>query len=96
MVRSTPASQCQHALDHTRAAEDPWICPWLIARFVDKDAQFLYVPPKEVLEAAKKHDAVPYDIPERRLSRTTERLSSFDAFFSSTIASTIRHCSGSR
>ena len=38
-------------------------CPWLVARFVDGSAEFHYVPSKEVLEAAKERDAVPYDIP---------------------------------
>ncbi len=54
-------------------------CPWLIARFVDKDAEFLYVPTKQVLEAAKQHDAIPYDIPDVTFSHDRE-LCSFDAF----------------
>src|SRR5918911_297633 len=43
-------------------------CPWLIARFVDAGAQFLYVPPKEVLATAKAKEAVPYDIPDVHFS----------------------------
>src|SRR5437867_2552504 len=54
-------------------------CPWLIARFVDGDADFQYVPPKEVLKAAKEKDAVPYDIPDVHFSHDGE-LCSFDAF----------------
>ena len=54
-------------------------CPWLIARFVDANAQFLYVPSKEVLDAAKQKDAVPYDIPDVHFSHDGE-LCSFDAF----------------
>jgi len=38
-------------------------CPWLIKNFVDKDAEFLYVPKEKVFEKAKELDAVPYDIP---------------------------------
>ena len=38
-------------------------CPWLIKNFVDKDAQFLYVPKEQVFEKAKQLDAIPYDIP---------------------------------
>jgi len=38
-------------------------CPWLIKNFVDKDAEFLYVPKERVFEKAKELDAVPYDIP---------------------------------
>ena len=54
-------------------------CPWLIARFVDANAEFLYVPPKQVLDAAKQRDAVPYDIPDVHFSHDGERCS-FDAF----------------
>lgn len=54
-------------------------CPWLIARFVDTDAQFLYVPSKGVLSAAKEREAVPYDIPDVHFSHDGE-LCSFDAF----------------
>jgi rhodanese-related sulfurtransferase len=54
-------------------------CPWLIARFVDKDAEFLYVPTKQVLDAAKERDAIAYDIPDVTFSHDGE-LCSFDAF----------------
>ena len=54
-------------------------CPWLIARFVDPGAEFLYVPTKEVLAAAKERDATPYDIPDVCFSHEGERCS-FDAF----------------
>ena len=54
-------------------------CPWLIARFVDPGAEFLYVPTKEVLAAAKERDATPYDIPDVHFSHEGERCS-FDAF----------------
>ena len=38
-------------------------CPWLIKNFVDKDAEFLYVPKEQVFDKAKEFNAVPYDIP---------------------------------
>jgi len=38
-------------------------CPWLIKRFIDKDAQFYFVPFEEVLSKAKEIDATPFDIP---------------------------------
>jgi hypothetical protein len=38
-------------------------CPWLIKRFVDPDAEFIYVPKENVFEEAKKLNAIPYDIP---------------------------------
>jgi AraC-like DNA-binding protein len=39
-------------------------CPWLIKRFVDKDAEFFYVPFEKVLEQAKELQATPFDIPD--------------------------------
>ena len=38
-------------------------CPWLIRNFVDKDAEFIYVPKEEVFIQAKESGAIPYDIP---------------------------------
>jgi len=54
-------------------------CPWLVARFIDPGAEFLYVPTKEVLAAAKERDATPYDVPDVYFSHEGERCS-FDAF----------------
>ncbi len=62
-----------------RPKVDRIACPWLVARFIDPDAEFLYVPAKEVLEAATQRDAVPYDIPGVPFSHDGERCS-FDAF----------------
>ena len=56
-------------------------CPWLIARFIDKEPEFLYVPPSEVLEVADKTGAVPYDIPGVEMTHVGD-LCSFDAFLS--------------
>jgi AraC-like DNA-binding protein len=39
-------------------------CPWLIKRFVDKDAQFIYVPFEKVLDKAKELNAIPFDVPD--------------------------------
>src|SRR2546423_10205684 len=38
-------------------------CPWLIKNFVDKEAEFVYVPKEKVFEKAKELNAIPYDIP---------------------------------
>ena len=38
-------------------------CPWLIKNFVDKDAEFIYVPKEQVFDKAKELSAIPYDIP---------------------------------
>lgn len=54
-------------------------CPWLIARFVDPNAEFLYVPTKQVREVAAARNAVPYDIPDVHFTHDGN-LCSFDAF----------------
>lgn len=54
-------------------------CPWLITRFVDKHAEFLYVPTQDVRDVAKQRDAMAYDIPGVHFSHEGE-LCSFDAF----------------
>ncbi len=54
-------------------------CPWLIARFIDQPAEFLYVPANDVLRMAEDTGAIPYDIPGVELSHVGE-LCSFDAF----------------
>jgi hypothetical protein len=38
-------------------------CPWLIARFIDKAPEFLYVPTADVMRVAKEQGATPYDVP---------------------------------
>ena len=37
-------------------------CPWLIRRFIDPSARFLFVTPSDVAEVAAKFDATPFDI----------------------------------
>jgi len=54
-------------------------CPWLVTRFIDREAEFLYVPAAEVLKTAAERGAIPYDIPGVELSHVGERCS-FDAF----------------
>ena len=54
-------------------------CPWLIARFIDKAPEFLYVPTGEVMSRAKETGAVPYDVPGVELTHVGP-LCSFDAF----------------
>jgi hypothetical protein len=54
-------------------------CPWLIARFIDKEPEFLYVPSADVLGVAERTGAVPYDIPGVEMSHVGDRCS-FDAF----------------
>ena len=61
------------------AKVDRIACPWLIKRFIDPEAEFLFVPPGEVLEVAEREKAVPFDVPGVELGHHGERCS-FDAF----------------
>jgi hypothetical protein len=54
-------------------------CPWLVARFIDQEPEFLYVPSSDVLSVADETKAIPYDIPGVELTHEGE-LCSFDAF----------------
>ena len=74
-----PAAANTRWVTRERPKIDRIACPWLIARFIDKDAEFLYVPPAEVRNAAAARQAVPYDIPDVAFSHDGD-LCSFDAF----------------
>jgi len=54
-------------------------CPWLIVRFIDPEAEFLYVPSPDVMKVAEETGATPYDIPGVKYGHEGE-LCSFDAF----------------
>jgi hypothetical protein len=54
-------------------------CPWLVARFIDQEPEFLYVPSSDVLSVAGETEAIPYDVPGVELTHEGE-LCSFDAF----------------
>jgi len=54
-------------------------CPWLVARFIDKTPEFLFVPSKDVIPIAQKTGAIPYDIPGVELTHVGEQCS-FDTF----------------
>ena len=51
--------------------------PWLIKTFVDKEAEFIYVPFDQVLDKAKELDAIPFDIPNVEFTHYEEK-STFD------------------
>jgi hypothetical protein len=61
-----------------RPQVDRIACPWLIKRFVDPDAEFLYAPRDQVLAVAEREGATPYDIPDAELGHHGEGCS-FDA-----------------
>lgn len=74
-----PAGASSRWVTRARPKIDRIACPWLIARFIDAEAEFLYAPAEEVLDVANACGAIPYDIPGVRFSHEGERCS-FDAF----------------
>ena len=54
-------------------------CPWLIRRFIDRDARFLFVAAAEVQDVAEKFEATPFDVDGVFWSHRGERCS-FDTF----------------
>ena len=63
--------------EHPRV--DRVACPWLIEKFVDPEAEFLYVPSDQVAVEAKRQGATPYDVKDAALGHHG-RECSFDAF----------------
>lgn len=57
------------------AAVDRIACPWLIRRFVDADAEFLYVDPKEVDRIVRDQGAKPFDVEGVELGHVDGRCS---------------------
>ncbi len=50
-------------------------CPWLIRRFIDPEAVFLYVPTEEVMATAEREGAIPYDVKGVELGHVDGRCS---------------------
>lgn len=63
--------------EHPRV--DRVACPWLVERFIDREAEFLYVPASEVMSAAQRLGATPYDVSGVELGHRGAECS-FDAF----------------
>ncbi len=83
MDRATPSTtkKLHRSLWVTRERPkiDRIACPWLILRFLDPEAQFLYVPAKDVFDVAAKRAGTAYDIPGAEFSHEGDRCS-FDMF----------------
>ena len=62
-----------------RPVIDRIACPWLITRFIDKEAEFLFVPPDRVKAVAQETGATPYDVPGVEFTHVGEGCS-FDTF----------------
>jgi rhodanese-related sulfurtransferase len=50
-------------------------CPWLVRRFIDRDARFFYVPAAEVFAEAKRLGAVAFDLPGAPITHVGDRCS---------------------
>ncbi len=50
-------------------------CPWLIRRFIDSEAEFLFVPRSEIERTVKETGAIPFDVPGAELGHHDGRCS---------------------
>jgi rhodanese-related sulfurtransferase len=78
-LSTKPASASTRWVTRERPKIDRIACPWLIRRFIDPEAEVLYVPAAEVRTIAKEKIATAFDIPDVAFSHEGERCS-FDAF----------------
>jgi rhodanese-related sulfurtransferase len=74
-----PAGASTRWVTRERPKVDRIACPWLIRCFIDRNAEFLYVPAAAVRQEAADKRAIPYDIPDVDFSHYEEKCS-FDAF----------------
>jgi hypothetical protein len=58
-----------------RAKVDRIACPWLIKRFIDPQAEFLFVESDRVMEVAERESAIPFDVPNVELGHHGDRWS---------------------
>ena len=56
-------------------------CPWLISKFIDKEAKFFFVPEREIGKRAKLLDAITYDVPGAEYTHFEDQCT-FDSFVS--------------
>jgi rhodanese-related sulfurtransferase len=74
-----PVAAATRWITRERPKVDRIACPWLITRFIDRNAEFLYVPSADVKTTAAQKNAIPYDVPDVMFSHDGPRCS-FDAF----------------
>jgi hypothetical protein len=63
-----------------RPKVDRIACPWLVRRFIEPEAEFLYVPTETVFAVAREREAIAYDIPGAQPFEHDGPLCSFDNF----------------
>lgn len=74
-----PNERATRWVTRERPKVDRIACPWLVRRFIDPRAEYIYVPAAEVFAEAERRNAIAYDIPGAPLEHDGERCS-FDAF----------------
>jgi hypothetical protein len=62
-------------ITRSNANVDRIACPWLIERFIDPQAEFLFVPADQVMTTAERENAIPYDVPNVELGHVDGRCS---------------------
>lgn len=62
-----------------KAKVDRIACPWLIKNFIDKEAEFLYVPADQVFTVAEKAHATSFDAPNAKFTHTADGKCTFEA-----------------
>jgi rhodanese-related sulfurtransferase len=78
-LAAKPAGASTRWVTRERPKIDRIACPWLVSRFIDPDAEFLYVPASDVRQVATDRHATPYDVPGVEFTHEGEACS-FDAF----------------
>ena len=79
-LRKKVANTSDRWVTRERPKIDRIACPWLIRRFIDPEASFLYVPTERVFDVAATTGATAYDIPGAEPFSHDGELCSFDAF----------------
>jgi rhodanese-related sulfurtransferase len=79
-MRGKKETEARSWVTRERPKIDRIACPWLIRRFIDPEAQFLFVPTERVFAVAAETGATAYDIPGAEPFSHDGELCSFDAF----------------
>lgn len=77
-VMHKPGGAHSRWVTRERPKIDRIACPWLVARFVDQGAEFIYVPTAEVKHVATQREAMAYDVPDVHFTHDGDQCS-FDA-----------------
>ncbi|MCG6876565.1 MAG: chromate resistance protein [Betaproteobacteria bacterium] len=77
-VSGLPGDSPSRWVTRERPKIDRIACPWLVRRFIDPLARFLYVPADQVIARAEAEHAIAFDVPQVRFSHRGERCT-FDA-----------------